>query len=262
MRAVTFASSSTGNCALVSGKNTNILIDAGISMKRIVACIDSRGLAPGDIDGVFITHEHSDHISGLSMLLKYYRLKVYAPRTVAARLCGMIPYMEDSLTVIHTLQPFELGELAVTAFHTPHDTDESVGYRFDGEGGSFGFCTDLGQVTDEVRGALCGVGGAVIESNHDEEMLRYGPYPAYLKRRILSDRGHLSNEMCGELAVFLAQNGAGELILGHISRENNTPEKALRSVRAALSRAGLSPAVFAAPPYGEAEIEVGSVCSA
>lgn len=94
MRAVTFASGSGGNCALVSDGNTNVLIDAGISMKRIVACLASRGLSPAEVDGVFITHEHSDHVSGLGMLLKYHHLRVFAPRTVAARLCGMLPQAE------------------------------------------------------------------------------------------------------------------------------------------------------------------------
>ena len=262
MRAVTFASGSGGNCTLVSQGDTHILIDAGISMKRIVACLADRGLTPAELGGVFITHEHSDHVSGLGMLLKHYPLRVFAPRTVAARLCGQLPQAEERLTVLHTLIPLSLHDMTVTAFHTPHDTDESVGYRFDSAEGSFGFCTDLGQVTEEVRGALRGVTGAVIECNHDEEMLRHGPYPVYLKRRILSDHGHLSNEMCGALAVFLAENGAGELILGHISRENNTPQRAYAAVQAALTAAGLSPTVLIAPPFGPAEIEVRSACSA
>jgi phosphoribosyl 1,2-cyclic phosphodiesterase len=260
MRITTFASGSTGNCTLVTAGGANILIDAGISMKKIKACLTGCGLSPQELDGVFITHEHSDHISGLSMLLKHYDLPVYAPRTVGSRLMGMLPEMEDRLRVIHTSVPVTVGDMAITSFHTMHDTPESVGYRIDAEV-SFGFCTDLGCVTDEVKTTLCGVTAAVIESNHDEEMLRYGSYPVYLKRRILSERGHLSNVCGGDLAGFLAENGAETLVLGHLSRENNTPKKAYDTVSASLAASGCAPRLFVAPPFEPLFVEVGAKCS-
>ena len=215
---------------------------------------------PADL--VLITHEHADHVSGLPMLTKKYGTRVVAPRTVAARLRGMLPAVADYIDVIRALEPFTVGGAEVTAFHTLHDTDESVGYRIEADGASFGFCTDLGCLTDEVLDTMCGVEAAVIESNYDEQMLCDGPYPVYLKRRILSDHGHLSNEDAGRLAVRLAESGARGLILGHLSRENNRPDKALAAVSAALAEAGESPELLAAPPLGAVYMEAGARCRA
>ena len=173
-------------------------------------------------------------------MLKYTDVPVYAPPTVGRRLCGSVPALEDRLTVIRPGEPVELGSLTVTAFHTSHDTDESVGYRLEDAGTSFGVCTDTGVVTDEIRAALRGCAAALIEANHDEEMLRFGAYPVYLKRRILSERGHLSNAACAELACFLAENGTRSIVLGHLSRENNTPRRACETVREALDSRGFS----------------------
>lgn len=251
----TFASGSSGNCTLIAAGGARILVDAGISMKRIAACLASCGLSLRELDGVFITHEHADHISGLPMLLKYYDMPVFAPRTVGFHLKQMLPAIDGRLRIIHTSESMPVGNMQITAFRTMHDTPESVGYRIDA-GASVGVCTDLGCVTDEVRSALCGVSAAVIESNHDEEMLRFGPYPIYLKRRILSDQGHLSNDSSGKLACFLAENGAETLILGHLSRENNTPEKAYEAVAGALTEVGYSPTLMVAPPSGLVNVEV------
>lgn len=263
MRVVTFASGSSGNCTLLSAGGRNLLIDAGISMRRIRAGLAGAGLSPGDVDGIFVTHEHSDHISGLPMLLKHCALPVYAPATVAARLLRLLPEAEPCLRVLHTAQPVVLGggTVTVTAFRTLHDTPESVGYRVDAES-SFGFCTDLGCVTEEVRRALAGVDAAVVETNHDEEMLRRGGYPPYLKRRILSDSGHLSNECGAELAAFLAEQGARAVILGHLSRENNTEEKARGAVLREFARCGVAPALYVAPPAAPLTLEVDAACSA
>ena len=172
------------------------------------------------------------------------------------------PAVADYIDVIRALEPFTVGGAEVTAFHTLHDTDESVGYRIEADGASFGFCTDLGCLTDEVLDAMSGVEAAVIESNYDEQMLCDGPYPVYLKRRILSDHGHLSNEDAGRLAVRLAESGARGLILGHLSRENNRPDKALAAVSAALAEAGESPELLAAPPLGAVYMEAGARCRA
>ena len=135
---------------LLSNRETHLLIDAGISMRRVQSSVARAGISIDDISGVLITHEHADHISGLKMLLKYHRLPVYAPHTVAARLSGMLPEAEEYLRVIPVGERFSIGSLSVRAFHTPHDTDESVGYRLEGEG-SFAIATDMGAVTEEVR---------------------------------------------------------------------------------------------------------------
>ena len=259
MRIVLFASGSTGNCTLVSDGDTHILIDAGISARRIRTGLQEQGLTMNDVDGVLITHEHSDHIRGLTVLLRRDPAPVYALPAVAASLRKQMP---EHARLLHEIAPggaFALGSVAVTPFCTPHDAAGSCGYRFEG-GGSFGFCTDLGALTDTVRAALCGVDCAVIEANHDLAMLRSGPHPVFLKRRILSDHGHLSNDSAGELAAFLTENGAQCLILGHLSRENNTPRKALEAVACALRNAGFDPgalpALYAAPEVGPLTVEV------
>jgi phosphoribosyl 1,2-cyclic phosphodiesterase len=210
----------------------------------------------GDISGVLITHEHSDHISGLETLVKGRETPIYAPRTVAARLCGMKPDLEDYIRVIPVGEVFAIGSLHVTAFHTSHDTDESVGYRIQGEG-VYAHATDTGCVTEEIREALLGADTVLLESNHDEEMLRYGPYPFYLKRRILSDRGHLSNAACALFARELAESGTRQIILGHLSRENNTPAKAMAETGQALL--GTGTALFCAPVLGCLSLEVGDM---
>ena len=254
MKVSVFASGSSGNCLLLSSGDTNILIDAGISMRRVESALAQTGHTVQDIGGVPITHEHSDHISGLAMLCKHHRLPIYAPHTVANRLRGQLPLLEGCLRLVPVGEPFRIGGLSVRAFHTPHDTDESVGYRVEGDG-VFALATDMGCVTEEVRAGLLGADTVLIESNHDEEMLRYGPYPVYLKRRILSDRGHLSNDNCAALARELAQNGTKRIILGHLSRENNTPERAMAASRQALE--GLGVELYCAPVSGCLQLPAG-----
>ena len=144
---------------------------------------------------------------------------------------------------------FSLGEISVTAFHTSHDTDESVGYVFQA-GARFGYCTDTGCVTEDMLSVLSGVDAAAIEANHDEMLLRYGSYPYYLKRRVLSDRGHLSNEASAKLAEKLCMSGAKKIVLAHLSRENNRPELALQAVEQHLEERGLHPEIHAAPMDG------------
>ena len=254
MKVCVFASGSGGNCLFLSSEESNILIDAGISMRRINNALAQAGHTMRDIGGVLITHEHSDHILGLKMLIKHYSVPVYAPRTVANRLRGMIPEIDDCLHIIPVGSEFRIGRLKITAFHTSHDTDESVGYRVD-DGSVFALATDLGCVTEEVLEALLGADTVLIESNHDVEMLRFGPYPYHLKRRILSDRGHLSNEICAKLARKLVTDGTKRVILGHLSRENNTPLLAMSAAEKAL--AGLGAQLYCAPVLGCLEIKVG-----
>lgn len=259
MQVSVFASGSSGNCLLVSDSGAQVLIDAGISLRRIRDALSRSGFSIQNLDGVLVTHEHSDHISGLKMLVKYHHIPVYAPRTLANRLRGLLPEIEDCLRVIPVGEDFGVASLRVTAFHTPHDTDESVGYRVAGEG-VFALATDMGRVTDEVREALLGADTVLIESNHDEEMLRYGPYPVYLKRRILSARGHLSNADCAQLARQLADAGTRRIILGHLSRENNRPELALAASLAALE--GTETQLCCAPVSGclTVPVERTSLC--
>ncbi len=260
MRIVTFASGSTGNCTLVSCGGSNIIIDAGISMKRVRENLRQSGLRPEDVNGILITHEHSDHISGLAMLIKHYRMPVYAPRTVADRLRYAVPGAADSLHVIPVGEEFCLGDAKVRAFYTPHDTDESVGYRIEAES-IFALATDTGHVTAEILEGLDGADAVLIEANHDLEMLSGGNYPYYLKRRIMSPRGHLSNDDCAELARRLAERGTRYIVLGHLSRENNTPDVAYRTVSSALREYDVQLYTAPAADRMTLEVERREICS-
>ena len=259
MKIAVFASGSGGNCMLLSHKDSHILIDAGISMRRVETSLKSIGLTVKDIGGVLITHEHSDHISGLKMLIKHHGINIFAPHTVANRLRGILPEAEDYLNIMPVGEKFKLGTFTVRAFHTLHDTDESVGYRIEG-GGSFAIATDMGRVTKEVLSGLLGADTVLVESNHDVQMLCDGPYPVHLKRRILSDRGHLSNSDCARLVRYLAEQGTRRIILGHLSRENNRPGIAMAESGHALM--GSNAQLFCAPIFGclELETEEENVC--
>lgn len=234
MRIVTFASGSTGNCSLVSEGKANILIDAGISMRRTVTSLAQLGLAPQDLCGVLITHEHSDHISGISMLVKHHDLSIFAPAPLCEELSRLKPEIRNNLNSIPVAESFELSGLEVRCFKTMHDAAYSVGYRFTG-GQTLAFATDTGSINDELIYGLENAEIALIEANHDLEMLKNGPYPYFLKRRILAPTGHLSNTDSGKLAKHLANCGTKHIILGHLSRDNNTPELALSAVQSAVS---------------------------
>lgn len=262
MRLTTFASGSSGNCALVCSGGTALLLDAGISFRRIKSALARCGLGMEKLAGVLVTHEHSDHVNGLRTLLKYAPILLYVPRTVAYHLTNTLPEAEDYVRVIPVGEPFPVGKLTITAFHTPHDTDESVGYRIEGPEGVLGFCTDTGSVTEEMLSGLRGCDTALIEANHDLEMLQSGFYPPTLKRRILSPHGHLSNSDCGVLACTLAESGTGSIVLGHLSRENNTPRKAFEVVRTALDRGGFDAVTLdVAPADGDFTVEVTPCCT-
>ena len=256
MKVITFASGSSGNCTLVQDGGTNLLIDAGISMKRIRQALSRQGLRPEDVQGILITHEHKDHISGLPMMVKYHGLPVFAPRTVANRILWSVRGVDEYLRPIATEEPFVLGNLRVTAFSTSHDTQQSVGYRIEGSA-RLGYCTDTGCVTVGMRQYLNGCEAVVLESNHDVDMLRTGPYPWPLKQRVLSDRGHLSNDGCAAFACQLAESGTKKLVLAHLSRENNRPSVAEDTVCSLLRDRGHSCVeVKVAPADGDLEVEI------
>lgn len=257
MKVITFASGSSGNCALVRNGDTNILIDAGISMRRIRQGLARQGLRPEDVQGILLTHEHTDHISGLPMMVKHHGLPVFAPRTVANRIRWSVTGVEEYLRPIVPEETFSLGGLRITAFSTSHDTEQSVGYRIEGES-ALGYCTDTGCVTEGMQHRLAGCDAVVLEANHDVDMLRDGPYPWPLKRRVLSDRGHLSNDGCAAFACLLAEKGMKQLILAHLSRENNRPALAGETVCSLLRERGHSRvAVSVAPADGDLEVEIG-----
>lgn len=258
MKLIVFASGSTGNCALVQGGGASVLVDAGISASRIRAALSQAGLDPARLDAIFITHEHSDHIKGLSVFLKNTPLPVFAPETTGDCLRRSVPGAAPYIRPLRPETPISLGGLTVTAFPTPHDTPQSVGYRLEAEGTAVAIATDTGCVTGTMLRYLTGADVALIEANHDMEMLRNGPYPAALKRRILSGSGHLSNGECTWLAAVLARSGTRRVVLGHLSRENNRPGLALDTVRRGVE--GTDADVLVAPELGLLEVECAPCC--
>lgn len=260
MRLTTFASGSSGNCALLRLDGTNLLLDAGISWKRICGHLRLSGVAPEALSAVLITHAHSDHICGLATLVKRCSAPILAPAVVASQLRRSVAGIEARLRVTEPGESIELEGLCLRCFPTPHDTPESVGWRVTGSE-VFALATDMGCVTEDIRRGLLGADAVLIEANHDVDRLRYGPYPASLKRRVLSDHGHLSNDDCARLAAELASGGTKYIILGHLSRENNTPALALSTVSAAL---GGTEGLFVAPADERLTLETGeeaALCS-
>ena len=251
----TIASSSGGNCSLVTAQNTYILVDAGVSMRRITRGLASRGLVPESLDGIVITHEHTDHIKGLAMVLKYWDTAIYATAGTAAELYRMLPQSRGRISVISPDRPFGVGNVEVTAVPIPHDAAEPVGYIFAAGGKRAAQFTDVGKITRRIVEAAEGAESVVLEANHDIEMLKNGAYPYYLKARILSDRGHLSNSRCGDFAAWLAKNGTKNIVLAHLSRENNRPETAYDTVSAAMEDLSARIGLFVAPPD-----DLGQVC--
>ena len=258
MRFVVFASGSTGNCALVQGGGRSILLDAGISARRILLALEGEGLEPSALDGIFITHEHADHIAGLRVFTKKHPLPVHAPGAAADAVRRTMPETALCVRTLEPERPFSLGQMTVTAFPTSHDAAGSVGYRVEADGAALAAATDTGRVTDGMLRYLAGADAALIEANHDLTMLLGGPYPAYLKRRILSDLGHLSNAECTWLAAVLARQGTKDIVLGHLSKNNNIPGLARRTVARALE--GTDTALYVAPEYGRLALEVSSPC--
>ena len=265
MRVVALASGSTGNSTLLQWEGGSLLIDAGISARRVRTMLRAEGTELSDLAAIFITHDHSDHISGLQVLLRQCACPVFALRGTADRLRMLLREHAERFRAAPP-EGICLPNAHVTPIPTMHDASESCGWRVDAPDGAFGLCTDLGAVTDEVVEGLCGVDLALIESNHDVNMLLRGPYPPYLKRRIRSEFGHLSNDDAADLAVTLCANGTRSLILGHISRHNNTPAKAMETVSAALREAlpeVLQPQLCTAPECGPlpVEVKVSAPCS-
>ena len=231
-------SGSDGNCTYISFRNTAFLVDAGVSAKNILNALQNRGYDKDAVKGVFITHEHTDHVKGLKNLLKTIDVPVFASKnTLDALFEKEILTPEQNVVAVNG--NFQVEGVTVTRFATSHDCEGSSGYRFDLSGTcSVAVCTDLGFVSDEVYGCLEGCRGVVIESNHDLKMLRDGPYPHELKLRVGSDKGHLSNNACAAILPKLFKSGTTRFILGHISKQNNTHTIALSCAKAALMDVG------------------------
>lgn len=234
MKLCSIASGSSGNCIYVGSKSTHIMIDTGISGKKIEQGLNTIDLTTGMINGIFITHEHSDHIKGLGVVARKHQIPIYATKgTVEAikKMDNLGKFPEEIFHCIEPDVPFLLGDLEVLPFRISHDASEPVAYVVRHEEKSVGVATDLGKYDDYIVEYLSGHDVLLLEANHDIRMLQAGPYPYYLKKRILGERGHLSNETSGQLLCEILHDGLKCVILGHLSKENNYEELAFETVR-------------------------------
>ena len=239
LRAATLASGSSGNCAVVSDGRVHILIDAGISTRRIAQGLKELGIELRHLTGVLITHEHTDHVAALPVLCRQTGAALFTAEGTAYELCGRFPGLEERFQVFLPGQRFALGEWEIGTFATSHDCACPVGYYVSDGKRKLALCTDTGYITPEAREGVRGAHTLIGEFNYDPEMLRAGPYPLHLQERIRGPRGHLSNELGGELAAWAAEQGARRIMPAHLSQENNCLPLALEAARKALGALGL-----------------------
>lgn len=234
MELFSIASGSSGNCIVTGDDSTHIMIDAGISGKRIEAGMNAMDFTTKDMAGIFVTHEHSDHIAGLGVIARKYHLPIYATEATIRQIRNTksLGAIDDAL--YHVVRPDEvvnIGSLSVTPFSISHDAADPVAYRISNGNNTVAVCTDLGFYNDYIIEHLLNLDALLLESNHDIHMLEVGPYPYELKRRILGDRGHLSNENSGKLLCQLLHDNIKGILLGHLSKENNYPQLAYETVK-------------------------------
>lgn len=233
MEFFSIASGSSGNCICAGNDTSHVMIDCGISGKRIEAGMNENDHTVSDMDALLLTHEHSDHISGLGVIARRYGLPIYATRGTIEGVysCKSLGKIDRGLFhIIHADEEFSIGTLTIHPIAISHDAAEPVAYIVKDEKSSVGVVTDLGVYDDYIINSIKGLDALLLEANHDIRMLESGPYPYPLKQRILGDRGHLSNELSGQLLSKVLHDGMKHIMLGHLSRENNFEDLCLQTV--------------------------------
>ncbi|MCR5617765.1 MAG: MBL fold metallo-hydrolase [Clostridiales bacterium] len=241
---IPLCSGSSGNSILVRAKGMNLLFDLGLSCKRIVEALEKVGTDPSSVDAVFLSHSHSDHISGADVFIRKYNTDVYATKETLRSFLTVCkkehaPCLDHEISEEIVFETDE-GDVKVLSCCTPHDTAGSVCFKVCADDRSLMIMTDLGHVTDDIKSMAKGVDGILIESNYDYEMLITGPYDYVLKRRVGGPYGHLSNEDCAEMIRELIESGTRRFMLGHLSENNNIPDLAVRTVVDYLSGFGFA----------------------
>lgn len=234
MRLVSIASGSSGNCIYAGTDKTHVLIDAGISNKRIEQGLNEIGIKGSELDGVVITHEHSDHVKGLGVLARKYGIPIYATKETLDKIGEMKYLGEYPRELFSPVLPdveFSIGDMSIKPFRIDHDAVNPVAYRIHNGRKSVAIATDMGHFDQYIIEHLQGLDALLLESNHDVRMLETGPYPYYLKQRILSDHGHLSNDNAGRLLNYILHDNMKHILLGHLSKENNYEELAYETVK-------------------------------
>ena len=230
-----FSSGSSGNCYMVKTETTTLLVDVGISAKRIMDAMKNTGTEKENLRGILLTHEHWDHIRGLRVLLKRIsNLPVFANSSTWEAI-GEVEHLKEK-RIFQTGEKFIVGDIEIKAFHTYHDAAEPVGYSFLCDGRKLSIVTDTGKISKNIIEEIFDADTIVIEANHEEELLLIGRYPYYLKRRILSDQGHLSNKAAIEVLKDLVNKGDKDkqILFAHLSKENNFPEMVIENVKEAF----------------------------
>lgn len=232
-------SGSKGNSHLITNGSTNILVDCGISAKALSQRLSFYGKCGEELDAVLITHEHSDHTKGAGIVSRKFGLPVYATKgTWRAMYKNIKPVQDCFIKPVNAGDTFEIGDISITSFSISHDAAEPVGYTFSYADKKIAIATDTGIADENLINALSGAGVALIEANHDENMLLMGKYTQSLKKRIKSDLGHLSNEAAGGLSLRLAKRGTKTILIGHLSEENNYPDLAYLTVKNIIEEGG------------------------
>lgn len=255
MRLCSIASGSSGNCIYTGSDETHLLVDAGISAKKIEAGLQKLQVEGKDIQGLLITHEHSDHIKGVGILARRYGLPIYATEGTISQMKGMssLGTIDEGLYhVVHADQKFRIGDVEIEPFRISHDAAEPVAYRFRCGEKSAAVATDMGVYNDYIVEHLKDLDVLLLEANHDIQMLQVGPYPYPLKQRILGERGHLSNESAGQLLCRILHDNMKKIYLGHLSKENNYAELAYETVKLEIK---LNPVQYGP---GDFDIQVAS----
>lgn len=233
-------SSSKGNCTYVCNENSGILIDAGLGIRSLYKHLDGVNFSKNDIKAIFITHEHTDHISGLQSIVRNLSIPIFASKgTISSLLDKNKIYVNSMLYEISPKELVYIDDFEISAFPTPHDCAESLGFCIYNNNKKFSICTDVGYVTPIIKEKLIGSNLILLESNYDRNLLQISPYPHHLKKRIVSKLGHLSNDNAAELIKYLINNGVNNFILGHLSQMNNTPDLALQTIISCLVQQNL-----------------------
>ena len=249
------ASGSKGNSYLITNGKTNILLDLGISFKALKEGLCFYGKSTDDINAIVVTHEHTDHIKGIGTAARRHKIPVYATlETWRGMYQSLCPIPDDIVKVVEKNNPFYIDDIKITAFSISHDARDPVGYSFFFGGKKISAATDTGVANEEIFQNLKGSGIALIEANHDRNMLMMGKYPLSLKNRIKGTLGHLSNDDAGALAVLLAKSGTKKMLLGHLSEENNYPDLAKLTVETALKEKGCLADLWVVCPHCHGEI--------